>query len=168
MKTAAIYARVSGDQQRRDNTIASQTEALVVFARERGYSVSADRIFEDDGFTGAFLERPGLERVRDLAAEGRIEAVVVYEPGRLSRNYAYQVLLMEEWARNGVETVFVKAPASATPEDRLAIQVQSILVEYERAQMLERSRRGKRHRAQRGQVSILGGAPSSFGRPRSL
>ena len=162
MKTAAIYARVSGDQQRRNNTIASQTEALLAFARERGYSVSADRIFEDDGLTGAFLERPGLERVRDLAAEGRIEAIVVYEPGRLSRNYAYQVLLMEEWARNGVETVFVRAPASATPEDRLAIQLQSMLAEYERAQMLERSRRGKRHRAQRGEVSILGGAPYGY------
>ena len=69
---------------------------------------------------------------------------------------------MEEWARNGVETVFVRAPASATPEDRLAIQVQSMLAEYERAQMLERSRRGKRHRAQRGEVSILGGAPYGY------
>ena len=162
MKTAAIYARVSGDQQPRDNTIASQTEALVAIARERGYSVSADRIFEDCGFTGAFLERPGLERVRDLAAEGWIEAVVVCEPGRLSRNYAYEVLLTEEWARNGAETVFVKAPTSAAPEDRLAVQVQSMLAEYERAQMLERSRRGKRHRAQRGEVSILGGAPYGY------
>ena len=67
-------------------------------------------IFEDEGFSGATLERPGLERVRDLAAEGQIQAVLVYSPDRLSRKYAYQMLLIEELARHGVETLFVKAP----------------------------------------------------------
>ena len=162
MKIAAIYARVSGLQQRESNTIASQTEALTEFARDRGYNVAGDRVFEDDGYSGAQLERPGLERVRDLAAEGRIEAVLVYEPDRLSRKYAYQVLLMEELARNGVETVFVKAPAMETPEERLLLQFQGMIAEYERAQILERSRRGKRHRARRGEVSVLSGAPYGY------
>ena len=162
MKVAAIYARVSGDQQKENNTIASQTEALIVFAQSHDYDVTQDLIFEDEGYTGASLERPGLERVRDLAAEGRIEAVLVYEPDRLSRKYAYQVLVMEELVRNGVETVFVKAPAMATPEDRLVVQFQGMIAEYERAQILERSRRGKRHRARCGEVSILGGAPYGY------
>ena len=78
---------------------------------------------KDEGYSGAYLERPGLERVRDLAAEGRMEAVLVYAPDRLSRKYAYQVLLMEELARHGVDTVFVKAPASATPEDHLGTAI---------------------------------------------
>ena len=162
MRIAAIYARVSGERQRQSNTIASQTEALVDFARSHDYRVAKELIFEDDGYSGATLERPGLERVRDLAAEGRIEAVLIYEPDRLSRKYAYQVLVMEELARNGVECVFVKAPAMDTPEDRLLLQFQGMIAEYERAQIVERSRRGKRHRARRGEVSILSGAPYGY------
>ncbi len=138
MKVAAIYARVSGDQQKIKNTIASQTEALIAFARERDYSVGPDMVIEDDGYRGATLDRPGLERVRDLAADGQIEAVLAYEPDRLSRQYAHQFLLMEEFARNGVETVFVKAPAMDTAEDRLLLQFQGMIAEYERAQIMER------------------------------
>ena len=69
MKIAAIYARVSSDRQRDSNTIVSQTAALVNFAQDNGYRVSEDRVIEDDGFSGAVLERPGLERIRDLAAD---------------------------------------------------------------------------------------------------
>ena len=108
--------------------------------------MTGELIFEYDGFTGATLERPVLERVRDLAAEGSIDTLLVYEPDRLSRKSAYQILLMEEVARNGVETVFVKAPATETAEDRLLLQFEGMLTEYERAQILERSRRGNRHR----------------------
>ena len=97
-----------------------------------------------------------------MAAEGQLEAVLVYAPDRLSRKYAYQVLLIEEFARNGVETVFVKAPKSDTPEDQLLLQFQGMIAEYERAQILERSRRGKRHRARQGQVSVLSGAPYGY------
>ena len=162
MKTAAIYARVSSDKQKEENTVASQTAALVEFARKEGYDVPREWIFEDEGFSGASLVRPGLERVRDLAAEGQLHAVLVYAPDRLSRKYAYQILLIEEFARNGVETVFVKAPRSATPEDQLLLQFQGMIAEYERAQILERSRRGKRHRARQGQVSVLSGAPFGY------
>ena len=162
MKIAALYARVSGEQQRDSNTIASQTEALVAYAERNGYRVAPDMIIEDDGFTGAVLERPGLERVRDLAAEGRIEAVLVHAPDRLSRRYAYQVLIIEELARQGVETVFLKAPSMETPEDHLLVQFQGMIAEYERAQILERSRRGKRHRARRGDIAVLSGAPYGY------
>ncbi len=158
MQIAAIYARVSSDQQKNDNTIASQTAALIDFAQSHGYSVPADLNFEDDGYSGASLVRPGLERVRDLAAEGQLHAVLVYAPDRLSRKYAYQVLLIEELARHGVDSVFVKAPPMATPEDRLLLQFQGMIAAYERAQILERSRRGKRHRARQGEVSVLSGA----------
>jgi len=104
MKTAAIYARVSSDKQKEEKTIASQTAALTEFARKEGYDVPREWIFEDEGFSGASLVRPGLERLRDLAAEGQLEAVLVYSPDRLSRKYAYQILLTEEFGRNGVET----------------------------------------------------------------
>jgi site-specific DNA recombinase len=162
MKTAAIYARVSSDQQKQDKTIASQTTTVMAFASTHGYSVPAEWIFEDEGFSGATLVRPGLERVRDLVAEGQIQAVLVLSPDRLSRKYAYQVLLTEEWLRHGVQTIFVKAPQSATPEDQLLLQFQGMIAEYERAQILERSRRGKRHRAKHGEVSVLSGAPYGY------
>jgi site-specific DNA recombinase len=162
MKTAAIYARVSSEKQKEEKTIASQTAALMAFASSQGYSVPAEWIFEDEGFSGATLVRPGLERVRDLVAEGQIQAVLVLSPDRLSRKYAYQVLLTEEWLRQGVQTIFVKAPRSQSPEDQLLLQFQGMIAEYERAQILERSRRGKRHRAKQGEVSVLSGAPYGY------
>src|SRR4249919_89043 len=162
MKSAAIYARVSSDKQREENTIASQTAALVTFAHEQQFDVPQEWVFEDDGYSGAELIRPGLERVRDLAAEGLIQAVLVYAPDRLSRRYAYQILLIEEFARAGVETLFVRAPRGSTPEDELLVQFQGMIAEYERAQILERSRRGKRHRARQGEVSVLSGAPFGY------
>jgi len=162
MRIAVIYARVSSEQQREERTIASQTAALIEFAQHHELEVPKEWVFEDDGVSGATLERPGLERVRDLAAEGQIQVVLAYAPDRLSRKYAYQILLIEEFARHGVETVFVKAPQGASAEDQLLVQFQGMIAEYERAQILERSRRGKRHRAQCGEVSVLSGAPYGY------
>ena len=124
--------------------------------------VPTEWVFEDEGFSGATLERPGLERVRDLAAEGQIQAVLAYSPDRLSRKYAYQILLIEELAKRGVETLFVNAPQGTSAEDQLLVQFQGMIAEYERAQILERSRRGKRHRARSGEVSVLSGAPYGY------
>ena len=162
MRMAAIYARVSSEQQREEHTIASQTAALLAWAKTLELEVPTGWIFEDDGYSGATLERPGLERVRDLAAEGQIQTVLVSAPDRLSRKYAYQILLMEELARQGVETRFLNAPSSATAEEQLLVQVQGMIAEYERAQILERSRRGKRHRARAGEISVLSGAPYGY------
>ena len=162
MKTAAIYARVSSDQQREEKTIKSQTAALLAFAKNEGYHVPDEWVIEDEGYSGANLVRPGLEQVRDLVAEGHLHAVLVLSPDRLSRKYAYQVLLMEEWARAGVETVFINAPSSERPEDQRLVQFQGMIAEYERAQIIERSRRGKRHRAKAGEVSVLSGAPYGY------
>lgn len=162
MKIAAIYARVSSDKQKEDKTIASQTAALKTFARAQGYSAPDEWVFEDEGYSGATLDRPGLERVRDLAAEGQIQALLVYAPDRLSRKYAYQVLITEELARAGVDVVYVKAPQAACAEDQLLLQFQGMIAEYERAQILERSRRGKRHRARQGSVNVLSGAPYGY------
>ncbi len=162
MRMAAIYARVSSEQQREENTIASQTASLIEFAKNHDLEVPKEWVFEDEGYSGATLERPGLERVRDLAAEGQIQVVLAYSPDRLSRKYAYQILLIEEFARHGVETLFVKAPQGDSAEDQLLVQFQGMIAEYERAQILERSRRGKRHRAQLGEVSIMSNAPYGY------
>jgi site-specific DNA recombinase len=162
MRTAAIYARVSSEQQREENTIASQTASLIEFAKSHDLEVPQEWVFEEEYYSGATLERPGLERVRDLAAEGQIQVVLAYSPDRLSRKYAYQILLIEELARHGVDTMFVKSPRGDSAEDQLLVQFQGMIAEYERAQILERSRRGKRHRAQLGEVSVLSNAPYGY------
>jgi len=162
VKTAAIYARVSSDRQKEEHTIASQTSALRVYAAAHEYVVPDGYLFEDDGWSGSTLIRPGLERLRDLAAQGQIEVVLVYSPDRLSRRYAYQVLVLDEFARHGVEVVFLQAPRAETPEDVLLLQFQGMIAEYEKAQISERTRRGKRHRAQAGLVNALTGAPFGY------
>jgi len=161
-RPAAIYARVSSDRQKENHTIASQLAALVEYADSHGYLVPPEWRFLDEGYSGAILLRPGLEALRDLAAAGHIEAVLVFSPDRLSRKYAYQVLLAEELSRCGVELVFLKAPSGTTPEDQLLVQFQGMIAEYERAQIAERSRRGKRHRAQQGSINVLSGAPYGY------
>src|SRR6202161_4747404 len=161
-KPAAIYARVSSDRQKENHTIASQTAALIEYAQTHGYTVPPEWVFQDEGYSGAILVRPGLEALRDLAAEGQIAAALIYSPDRLSRKYAYQVLLAEELARCGVELIFLRAPSGATAEDQLLVQFQGMIAEYERAQIAERSRRGKRHRAQQGSINVLSGAPYGY------
>ena len=161
-KPAALYARVSSDCQKENHTIASQTAALIEYAQKNGYSVPPEWVFQDEGYSGAILVRPGLESLRDLAAEGQITAALIYSPDRLSRKYAYQVLLSEELSRCGVELIFLKAPAGATPEDQLLVQFQGMIAEYERAQIAERCRRGKKHMAQQGGVNVLSGAPYGY------
>jgi site-specific DNA recombinase len=118
--------------------------------------------FQDEGYSGATLLRPGLEALRDLAAAGHLEVVLVYAPDRLSRKYAYQALLAEELSSCDVELVFLKAASGATPEDHLLVQFQGMIAEYERAQIAERSRRGKRHRARQGSIDVLSGAPYGY------
>src|SRR5215469_12264729 len=159
---AAIYTRVSSDRQKEDHTITSQTAALLEYAKSNGYVVPAEWMFQDEGYSGASLVRPGLEALRDLAAQGQITTVLIYSPDRLSRKYAYQVLLTEELSRCGVEIIFLKSPAGGSPEDQLVVQFQGMIAEYERAQIAERSRRGKRHKARQGLVNVLSGAPYGY------
>src|SRR6267143_446008 len=161
-KTAAIYARVSSDRQKESHTIGSQTSALVEYAQTHGYAVPSEWVFQDEGYSGASLVRPGLEALRDLAAQGQIVAALIYSPDRLSRKYAYQVLLGEELSRCGVDVIYLKSPSGDSPEDQLVVQFQGMIAEYERAQIAERHRRGKRHRAQQGMVNVLSGAPYGY------
>jgi site-specific DNA recombinase len=162
-RVAAIYARVSSERQRQDETIQSQTVGLRELAAERGLLITEDLVFEDEGFSGATLTRPALERLRDRAAEGCFEVLLCYSPDRLARRYAYQVLLLEEFGRVGVEVVFAKEPEQGTTaEDELLRQVRGVIAEYERAQIRERTRRGKLHRARTGHQAVLSCAPYGY------
>jgi site-specific DNA recombinase len=162
MTSAAIYARVSSARQKKDETIASQTAALRAHAEQRGLDVPDDWVFEDEGHSGATLVRPALERLRDLIAGVGIDVVLCYSPDRLARKFAYQALLIEEFTRAGTRVEFIKGPRGDTPEDQLLVQFQGMFAEYEKAQILERYRRGKAHRAQSGSINVLSGAPFGY------
>ena len=156
---AAIYARVSSDQQAEAGTIASQVEALEERLRRDGPPLEKELRFLDDGCSGSTLVRPALERLRDAAAEGAIDRLYVHSPDRLARSYAYQVLLVDELRRCGVELVFLNRPLGRSPEDDLLLQVQGVIAEYERAKILERCRRGKLHAARPGSGNARAAAP---------
>jgi site-specific DNA recombinase len=162
MTSAAIYARVSSARQKKDETIASQTAALRTHAEQLGLEVPAEWVFEDEGHSGATLVRPALERLRDLVAGVGIDVLLCYSPDRLARKFAYQALLIEEFTRAGVRVEFVKGPRGDTPEDQLMVQFQGMFAEYEKAQIMERYRRGKTHRAKTGSINVLGGAPFGY------
>jgi site-specific DNA recombinase len=162
MSHAAIYARVSSARQKEQETIGSQTTALREHAEQLGLEVPPQWVFCDDGHSGATLVRPALEKLRDLVAQVPVEVVLVYSPDRLARKYAYQALLIEEFAKAGTSVMFVKGPSSESPEDALLVQFQGMIAEYERAQIIERTRRGKTHRARQGTVNVLSGAPFGY------
>ena len=119
-------------------------------------------MFSDNGVSGAYLERPALDLLRDRAAAGQVEKVIVHSPDRLARKYAHQLLLVEEFQKLGVEIVFVNRNISSTPEDQLLLQIQGVVSEYEREKILERNRRGKLHKAKQGKVSALVAAPYGY------
>jgi site-specific DNA recombinase len=162
MTAAAIYARVSSARQAKDETIGSQLAALREHAAQSRLDVPDEWVFADQGHSGATLVRPALEALRDLAAQGCLDVVLVWSPDRLARKFAYQALLIEELARCGVRAGFVKGPRGDSPEDQLMVQFQGMFAEYEKAQLMERYRRGKAWRARTGSVNVLSGAPFGY------
>jgi site-specific DNA recombinase len=160
MRTA-LYARVSTERQERQQTIDSQLAALRAWAAAGGHNVSDEHVFRDDGYSGSRLDRPGLDALRDAVRDGSIQQVAVLTPDRLARKYAYQVVLLEEFRRAGVEVAFLQHPISDDPNDQLLLQIQGAIAEYERAVLGERFRRGKLQKARDGHY-LTGRAPYGY------
>ena len=160
---AAIYARVSTERQAERGTIGSQVEALRAHVAAAGDDLAAE--YRDDGHSGARLDRPGLDALRDAAEAGLFEVAWCLSPDRLARSYAYQVLILDELARLGVAVRFTDSPGldEQDPQARLLTQVQGVIAEYERAKIGERYRRGKLYRSRAGEV-IAWKAPYGYRR----
>ena len=154
-KQAAIYARVSTDEQSKGYSLQTQIDACQGYAKERRYAVV--ETFSDD-YTGAALDRPALNELRDYMAHSPLDVVIVYDIDRLARKSAYQVLIEEEFKREGVVIEYVMAQYDDTDEGRLQKQIRGVIAEYEKAKILERSRRGKRGKAKSGYV-VAGSRP---------
>ena len=123
MPIAAAYARVSTQRQTDSQSIESQLERLRAHAHAQHWELPADSVFRDDGYSGASLQRPGLDHLRDAAASARLDHILITAPDRLARNYVHQVLLVEELERHGAAVEFLDRPMSQDPHDQLLLQI---------------------------------------------
>ena len=147
---AAVYARVSTTRQAQAQTIEQQLDRLRAAVAERGWELDEQHVYRDDGYSGARLGRPGLDRLRDHAALADLDVVVVTAPDRLARNYVHQVLLIEELAGHGCRVEFLDRPMSSDPHDQLLLQIRGAVAEYERTLITERMRRGRQAKLRAG------------------
>jgi len=150
MPAIAVYARVSTQRQAQANTTEQQLERLRAYVQAQGWDLPLEHVFRDDGYSGATLRRPGLDRLRDAATSARFERIVITAPDRLARNYVHQVLLVEELQRYGAEVEFLDRPMSQDPHDQLLLQIRGAVAEYERTLINERMRRGRLRKLRAG------------------
>jgi DNA invertase Pin-like site-specific DNA recombinase len=146
----AIYARVSTTRQAQAQTIEQQLDRLRAAVAEHGWRLDDQHIYRDDGYSGASLGRPGLDRLRDQAALAELDLVLVSAPDRLARNYVHQVLLLDELGRHGLKVEFLDRPMSHDPHDQLLLQIRGAVAEYERTLIAERMRRGRQAKLRAG------------------
>src|SRR3954447_22964295 len=146
----AIYVRVSTQRQAQTQTIDQQLDRLRRAVADRHWQLSEDHIFRDDGYSGASLRRPGLDRLRDLAGLAQLDRILIADPDRLARNYVHQVLLLEELQRHGCRVEFTDRPLSDDPQDQLLLQIRGAVAEYGRTLIAERTRRGRLYKLQGG------------------
>jgi site-specific DNA recombinase len=139
----ALYARVSTQRQAQAQTVEQPLDRLKRYADEPGWAIPMENVFRDDGFSGAWLKRPGLDRLRDRAAARTLDRVLLSAPDRLARNYVHPVLLLEELEKNGCQVQFLDRPMSQDPHDQLLLQIRGAVAEYERTLITERMRRGR-------------------------
>jgi site-specific DNA recombinase len=148
----AIYARVSTTRQAQTQTIEQQLTRLQAYAQEQGWSVEEQHLYRDDGYSGASLHRPGLDRLRDRVALAELDLVLITTPDRLARKYVHQVLLLEELEQHGCRVEFLDRPMSQDPHDQLLLQIRGAVAEYERTLIAERMRRGRLAKLQAGEL----------------
>ena len=160
---AALYVRVSTDRQQHAQTIEQQVTQLRTYAAARdGWTVAEEHVFRDDGYSGAKLDRPGLDALRDQAARAAFDVVLVTAPDRLARNFVHQMVVLEELERRGVRLVFIDRPCSDDPHEQLVTQIRGAVAEYERTLIADRMRRGRQARLRSGQLLPWTRAPYGY------
>ena len=156
---AAIYGRVSTDKQEKEHTIGSQLEALRAYAAKNQMEIVGE--FADEGYSGARLDRPGLDRMRDSAQRGGFDVLLAYCADRLARKFVLQALILDELERFGVKVIFLEGGSPDDPLSKLMHQITGAVAEFERAKIVERNRRGKLYRARCGEI-VSGCAPYGY------
>ncbi|HKR97963.1 MAG TPA: recombinase family protein [Candidatus Dormibacteraeota bacterium] len=161
----AVYGRVSTGHRVEQQTIEQQIERLtaqVATHAAEGWMLEPAHVFRDDGYSGASLARPGLDRLRDAVKGREVDRVLVTAPDRLARNYVHQMVLLEEWTRAGCTTEFLERPMSDDPHDHLLLQIRGAVAEYERTLIAERMRRGRLAKLRAGTLLPWTRAPYAY------
>ena len=160
LKTAVLYARVSTDEQARSGySLAQQIEALREYASREGYEILEE--VTDPGQSGASLERPGMDRVRDLVAAGDVSVVLAQDRDRFAREPAYHYLLRKEFEEHGCKIRALSDRGDESPEGELTDGILDQLAKFERAKTAERTRRGRLRKVREGK--LLAGSVPNFG-----
>jgi site-specific DNA recombinase len=146
----AVYVRVSTQRQALAQTIEQQLARLRAHIQAHGWELRDEHIFRDDGYSGATLNRPGLDRLRNAVRAADVDRVLVTDPDRLARNYVHQMVLLEELERFGCQVEFLDRPMSQDPHDQLLLQIRGAVAEYERTLIAERMRRGRQMKLRAG------------------
>ena len=159
----ALYARVSTERQQQTQSIEQQIERLQGHVtKQPNWHLSETHVYRDDGYSGAKLSRPGLDRLRDHAAFAEFELVLVTAPDRLARKYVHQVLIIEELQAVGCQVEFLERPMSDDPNDQLLLQIRGAVAEYERTLIAERMRRGRQAKLRSGRLLPWTRAPYGY------
>ena len=149
----ACYVRVSTDRQQRAQTIEQEIDQLQAHVADQdGWEIREEHIFRDDGQSGAKLDRPGLDALRDHAAQAAFDLVLITSPDRLARKYVHQMIVLEEVERRGVRVVFIDRPPSDDLDDQLVLQIRGAVAECERTLIADRMRRGRIAKLRSGQL----------------
>jgi site-specific DNA recombinase len=158
---AAIYSRVSLEEQTNNFSLPSQQRECERLAASKGFATSKTLTFVDPGFSGAELDRPALSRLREAVRDGLAQAVVCHDPDRLSRKLAHLLLLTEEFEKAGVPLLFVNGAVDGTPEGKMFLSLRGAFAEFERLKLAERISRGRRQKAIEGYF-VGGRAPFGY------
>jgi site-specific DNA recombinase len=151
MKRAAIYTRVSTEDQSENGTsLDSQLDACRKFALANGWQIVAE--LKEQGASGATLARPQLDKLRDLVGDGLVDVVVIYKLDRLSRDTGQMLGLLKEFGKHNVALKSATVQIEDTPEGVMLLTMLAAMGAYERTQIMERSRRGKEARVRQGKV----------------
>ncbi len=161
-KIVAAYARVSTERQAESQTIEQQVTALRAYAQAQGWALASDQVYRDEGWSGARLDRPALDRLRDAIGRAHVDTLLIASPDRLARRYAYQVWLLEEFARAGCAVIFLDRPPTDDPQDALLVQIRGAVAEYERAVIADRTRRGRLAALQAGRLLPWSSPPYGY------
>lgn len=158
----AIYCRVSTDEQRKGDTIASQIGELEKYAIREHLTI--EQRFIDNGWSGSILYRPELDKLRDEIKSGNVKCILALHPDRLSRKQIHQLMILDEFQKAGVKVVFTTQPNQDDQSEESQIITKTVLAmnsELERIRIRDRFRRGKLHKAMSGFV-VTSKAPYGY------
>src|SRR5580700_562370 len=149
---AVLYARVSTEEQREGQTIQSQIGELERFIQDKAWTLVG--VYKDEGWSGSVLARPELDRLRDDAARGLFECVLINDVDRLARDITHLGVIKRDLEKQGLRVVFRKLPGDQSPAHNLLVNILGSFAEFERELIADRTRRGKRHKVETRQQFV--------------